>query len=118
MHSVVRQCVLGYAPSEVCCAVVDVRRCGLQACYSLASAQRRSRTAESGQPQADEHALHMEAGGPVFHDMQQVLHSLMWPLASLALWFMHTSVERKDACCWIDFYVTSRLSGSPGVEST
>ena len=54
--------------------MVDVVCCGLQACYSLASAQRRSRAAESGQPQTDEHALHMEPGGPVFHDMQQVLH--------------------------------------------
>ncbi|BDA49676.1 hypothetical protein COCOBI_14-2960 [Coccomyxa sp. Obi] len=43
-----------------------------KACYSLASAQRRSRAAESGQPQAEEHALHMDAGGPVFHDMQQM----------------------------------------------
>ena len=44
-----------------------------QACYSLASAQRRSRAADSGQQQPDEHALHMDASGPVFHDMQQVL---------------------------------------------
>lgn len=48
-----------------------------QACYSLASAQRRSRASEGGQQQPDEHALHMDAGGPVFHDMQQVpLHPI------------------------------------------
>ncbi|EIE18791.1 hypothetical protein COCSUDRAFT_60093 [Coccomyxa subellipsoidea C-169] len=43
-----------------------------KACYSLASAQRRSRAADSGQQQPDEHALHMDASGPVFHDMQQM----------------------------------------------
>ena len=91
---------IGHIRMLCLCQGGDQGYAGIQQCYSVASAQRRSRTAEGAIPQAagedgqQNVSLHLENGVPVYQDMS--INMQVKPVRRLsgvrAWWFVILSI--------------------------